>query len=88
LRLTASSFFLHLTSGEVANRKRRHIAGVVDVEKCYMPEIAGYPHGNYVACFIEEAQSPVAHHLPFAHQSADVSYWLALFTRLPKAFLV
>lgn len=32
--------------------------------------------------------SPVAHHSPFAHQSADVSYWLALFTRLPKAFIV
>jgi len=31
----------------------RHIVGVVDVEKCYMPEIAGYPHGNYVTCFIE-----------------------------------
>lgn len=41
----------------VASRKRRHIVGVVDVEKCYMPEIAGYPHGNYVACFIEKAEA-------------------------------
>lgn len=37
----------------------RHIAGVVDVEKCNMPEIAGYPHGNYGACFsIEGGASP------------------------------